>query len=334
MQGFVRGVTVSPDGTKAFSCGDDKARFFAEKGENSDSFSPLAPHFSMHDVSAGCQNVAYSSESLWDFGGATGLVSARTLRATVLCFIPDGRLASFCLNITHGEKAYKGQWFQGLRQFPSFSRHTYLEHFMHATSVMPGFVSHGLHSWSLDLGRVRPFCWPWKNESCRPLITIGRSPCSWQLVILHLGMPWQLLGTSWWNLTFCLRVRLFRIHVCVSWYLKFRQTFEQVDVWDYNRSAPLSSFEWGCERVITVWGLGFLRWLLPDPAAKSAKSRFNPAESALLASTAVDRSVGLYAEAWDVMLEDGSEQQAGSHVKFADIRICVEILRFERLGCL
>ena len=64
MQGFVRGVTVSPDGTKAFSCGDDKARFFAEKGENSDSFSPLAPHFSMHDVSAGCQNVAYSSESL------------------------------------------------------------------------------------------------------------------------------------------------------------------------------------------------------------------------------------------------------------------------------
>lgn len=49
---------------------------------------------------------------------------------------------------------------------------------------------------------------------------------------------------------------------------------DTVDVWDYNRSAPLSSFEWGCERVIT--------------------SRFNPAETALLASTAVDRSVGLY----------------------------------------
>ena len=28
----------------------------------------------------------------------------------------------------------------------------------------------------------------------------------------------------------------------------------QVDAWDYNRSAPLSSFEWGCERVITVPG--------------------------------------------------------------------------------
>ena len=167
----------------------------------------------MHDVSAGCQNVAYSSESLWDFRGAAGPVLARienmayawSLTATVLCFIPDGRLASFCLNITHGEKVYKGQWFQGLRNFPSFSRHTYLEHFTHATSVMPGFVSHGLHSWSLGLGRVRPFCWPWKNGSCRPLITIGRNPCSWQLVILHLGIPWQLLGTFWWNLTFCWR---------------------------------------------------------------------------------------------------------------------------------
>jgi len=49
---------------------------------------------------------------------------------------------------------------------------------------------------------------------------------------------------------------------------------DTVDVWDYNRSAPLSSFEWGCERIITA--------------------RFNPAEPALLASTAVDRSVGLY----------------------------------------
>jgi len=49
---------------------------------------------------------------------------------------------------------------------------------------------------------------------------------------------------------------------------------DTVDVWDYNRSAPLSSFEWGCERVIT--------------------SKFNPAEPALVASTAVDRSIGLY----------------------------------------
>merc|ERR1719382_551307 len=49
---------------------------------------------------------------------------------------------------------------------------------------------------------------------------------------------------------------------------------DTVDVWDYQRSAPLSSFEWGCERVIA--------------------SRFNPAEPALIASTAVDRSIGLY----------------------------------------
>lgn len=49
---------------------------------------------------------------------------------------------------------------------------------------------------------------------------------------------------------------------------------DTVDVWDHNRSAPLSSFEWGCERVITC--------------------RFNPAEPCLIASTAVDRSIGLY----------------------------------------
>jgi len=49
---------------------------------------------------------------------------------------------------------------------------------------------------------------------------------------------------------------------------------DTVDVWDYARSTPLSSFEWGCERIITA--------------------KFNPAEPALIASTAVDRSIGLY----------------------------------------
>lgn len=49
---------------------------------------------------------------------------------------------------------------------------------------------------------------------------------------------------------------------------------DTVDVWDYNRSSPLNSFEWGCERVIMA--------------------KFNPAEPALVASTAVDRSIGLY----------------------------------------
>jgi len=54
----------------------------------------------------------------------------------------------------------------------------------------------------------------------------------------------------------------------------FVTTGDTVDVWDYQRSAPLSSFEWGCERVITA--------------------RFNPAESALVGATAADRSVSLY----------------------------------------
>lgn len=49
---------------------------------------------------------------------------------------------------------------------------------------------------------------------------------------------------------------------------------DTVDVWDYSRSTPLSSFEWGCERIITA--------------------RYNPAEPALIASTAIDRSIGLY----------------------------------------
>lgn len=54
----------------------------------------------------------------------------------------------------------------------------------------------------------------------------------------------------------------------------FVTTGDTVDVWDHNRSTPLSTFEWGCERVISA--------------------RFNPAEPALIASTAVDRSIGLY----------------------------------------
>jgi len=49
---------------------------------------------------------------------------------------------------------------------------------------------------------------------------------------------------------------------------------ETVDVWDHNRSTPVNSFEWGCEMVYTV--------------------RFNPAEPALIASAAADRSVALY----------------------------------------
>lgn len=49
---------------------------------------------------------------------------------------------------------------------------------------------------------------------------------------------------------------------------------DTVDVWDHGRSMPVNSFEWGCDRVITT--------------------RFNPAEPALIASTAADNSIGLY----------------------------------------
>ena len=47
-----------------------------------------------------------------------------------------------------------------------------------------------------------------------------------------------------------------------------------VDVWDYHRSEPIHSFEWGCDSINTV--------------------AFNPAQSNLLASTASDRSIILH----------------------------------------
>lgn len=48
----------------------------------------------------------------------------------------------------------------------------------------------------------------------------------------------------------------------------------QVDVWDHERSEPVSSFAWGADTVTAV--------------------RFNPADSELLASAASDRAVALY----------------------------------------
>jgi len=41
----------------------------------------------------------------------------------------------------------------------------------------------------------------------------------------------------------------------------------EVDVWDYSRSTPVSSFEWGCERVITVRTPG------PRESCESARGR-------------------------------------------------------------
>ncbi|MQL80841.1 hypothetical protein Taro_013298 [Colocasia esculenta] len=48
----------------------------------------------------------------------------------------------------------------------------------------------------------------------------------------------------------------------------------QVDIWDHNRSEPVSSFEWGKDTVISV--------------------RFNPGEPNLLTTSASDRSITLY----------------------------------------
>ncbi|KAJ6289538.1 hypothetical protein OIU76_025369 [Salix suchowensis] len=48
----------------------------------------------------------------------------------------------------------------------------------------------------------------------------------------------------------------------------------QVDIWNHNRSQPVSSFKWGTDSVISV--------------------RFNPGEPNLLATSASDRSIMLY----------------------------------------
>ena len=48
----------------------------------------------------------------------------------------------------------------------------------------------------------------------------------------------------------------------------------QVDIWDHERSEPISELSWGSDTVTAV--------------------RFNPAEADLLASAGSDRSVALY----------------------------------------
>ncbi|TYK21623.1 DDB1- and CUL4-associated factor 13 [Cucumis melo var. makuwa] len=48
----------------------------------------------------------------------------------------------------------------------------------------------------------------------------------------------------------------------------------QLDIWDHNRSQPVSSYEWGTDSVISV--------------------RFNPGEPNVLATSASDRSIALY----------------------------------------
>ncbi|CAK9316174.1 unnamed protein product [Citrullus colocynthis] len=54
----------------------------------------------------------------------------------------------------------------------------------------------------------------------------------------------------------------------------FATASAQLDIWDHNRSQPVSSYEWGTDSVISV--------------------RFNPGEPNVLATSASDRSIALY----------------------------------------
>lgn len=351
MQGFVRGVTVSPDGTKAFSCGDDKARFFCWERGKLEQFLPFGTSFQHAWCLCRLPKCGIFKWKLVRFQRShrPGVSKNREHGICRICLILESHSPLLHSRWEVGFFLFEhNSWWEGLPRANGFRD---LENFHHFpdiptlnTSCMPLRLCQASYHmayipgvWTLE--ESDHFAGLGKMEAAghwSPLAETHVRDSWWYCTLAYLGNLWELFDGIW----HFVEGTTFQNSCLCFWYLKFRQTFLQVDVWDYNRSAPLSSFEWGCERVITVWGLGFLRWLLPDPAAKSAKSRFNPAESALLASTAVDRSVGLYAEAWDVMLENSSEQQPGSiviycctHVKFADIRICVEILRFERLGC-
>ena len=55
---------------------------------------------------------------------------------------------------------------------------------------------------------------------------------------------------------------------------QFATSNKMVDVWEYTRSDPIHSFEWGCDSVYGV--------------------RYNPAEPTLIASATSDRNVNLY----------------------------------------
>lgn len=55
---------------------------------------------------------------------------------------------------------------------------------------------------------------------------------------------------------------------------RFATSSTVVDVWDYHRSEPVATYEWGSDTITSV--------------------RFNPAEAGLLASTGADRTVALY----------------------------------------
>ena len=57
-------------------------------------------------------------------------------------------------------------------------------------------------------------------------------------------------------------------------HLSIGLALQQVDVWDHERSEPVSSFAWGADTATAV--------------------RFNPADSELVASAASDRAVALY----------------------------------------
>jgi len=55
---------------------------------------------------------------------------------------------------------------------------------------------------------------------------------------------------------------------------QFVSSGETIQLWNYNRSQPISRIEWGADSVLAV--------------------KYNPSEENIIASTGIDRSIVLY----------------------------------------
>ena len=83
----------------------------------------------------------------------------------------------------------------------------------------------------------------------------------------------------------------------------------QVDVWDHERSEPVTELSWGSDTVTSV--------------------RFNPAEADLLASAGSDRSIALYdlrssTPIRKIVMQVGLHAQCiQSHQSFAMYEFCI-----------
>ena len=228
---------MSPDGRKAFSCGDDKAR--PSRHTQGSLRVPLGQGYRLEEPRE--RNLEWILPQLPYTGQLHRRFSFGSLKpqhvqkeaAKMWSIKPKACIIS---EEAEARRLFLGFGVAGVA----------------AVRKRAGGVQHGLHSRGKDL--KSPTAWRDESEQfetltlciadSRPSITIGSGLCSSRLETRRLvGIgpvkhSW-LHGRSLAVLQRSLRT----LHPAWT---------SEVDVWDYNRSTPLSSFEWGCERVITA----------------------------------------------------------------------------------